>query len=134
MGPLETDTFLSLLLIRALSDQFPNPAVAVMSGLADASPLQPCTSTHIIQRIQYEAVSKNLLDTRPHDAVPTQTALVAQSTRPLSTAGSSRPPDKCSNCKLTGHTLPYCNKPGGGMAGKMLDECRAKQKADRAAS
>ena len=137
MGPLDTDTFLSLLLIRALSDHFPNLAVAITSRLADVSPSQPYSSTHIIQRIQYEAVSENPLDARPHDAVPTHTALVAQSNRlssSTSSTGSSRPPEKCSNCKLTGHALPYCNKPGGGMAGKSLEECRAKRKADRAAS
>ena len=49
MGPLETDTFLSLLLIHTLSDQFPNLAAAVTSRLADASPSQPYTSMHIIQ-------------------------------------------------------------------------------------
>ena len=61
-------------------------------------------------------------------------ALVAQSNRTSSSANLSRAPDKCSNRKLSGHTLPYCNKPGGRMAGKSLEDCRAKRKADRAAS
>lgn len=43
-----------------------------------------------------------------------------------------RPALFCTACKGTTHTAQYCVSPGGGMAGKTIDESRAQRAADRA--
>src|SRR6266851_4248455 len=45
----------------------------------------------------------------------------------LATMHRDKPPHLCSNCKKEGHLATYCIQPGGGMAGKSLDEARTAQ-------
>src|SRR6266851_1933248 len=50
----------------------------------------------------------------------------------LATMHRDKPPHLCSNCKKDGHLASYCIQPGGGMAGKTLDEaCTAQRNARR---
>ena len=37
----------------------------------------------------------------------------------------------CSNCKRPGHTAPWCICPGGGMAGKMIEESKEARRKDK---
>ena len=123
MGAPSPDLFLSLLLVRALRKNYPVLYRDIDNSIAAATKQFPFTSNSIINRIAREQAD-------PKE--PTSSTSQSSSAEAHVAQTSSRPRPKCPNpkCGREGHTLPYCIREGGGMAGKTVAEARAKQRDD----
>lgn len=120
MGAPSPDIFLSLLLVQALKKNYPVLYRDVDNLIAMATKQSPFSSAAIINRIAREQTDPK----EPDSSVPTAEVHVAQS--------NSKPRPRCTNknCGREGHTLPYCVKEGGGMAGMTVAEAHTKQRED----
>ena len=123
MGAPSPEVFLSLLLVRALWKNYPVLYRDIDNSIAASTKQFPFTSDSIISRIAREQADPKEPSLSSSQSSTTE-AHVAQS--------SSQPKPKClnTNCGREGHTLPYCIREGGGMAGKTVAEAQAKQCED----
>ena len=110
MGAPSAEIFLPLLLVHALKQNYPVLYWDIDNSLASAMKQSPFPSSAIINRIAREQIDPKELDT----SAPATEVHVAQA------SSKSRPCCPNPNCGCEGHTLPYCVKEGGGMAGKKL--------------
>jgi hypothetical protein len=79
----------------------------------------------IMRRLQlYESENQKDLPQSldPHISM----ANIASTSRTNSNASCTQSCEKCSNCRRTGHSTPYCVQPGGGCAGWTVEEASAK--------
>ena len=123
MGAPSAEVFLSLLLVRALKKHYPVLYRDIDNSLASATKHSPFPSSAIINCIAREQIDLK----EPDTSTPVTEAHIVQS------SSKSRPRCPNPNCGWEGHTLPYCVKEGGGMAGKTVSEARAKHKEDQKA-
>ena len=123
MGTPSPEVFLSLLLVHALGKNYPVLYHDIDNSIAAATKQFPFGSDSIISRIACKQTDPKEPSLSSSHSAPAE-AHVAQS--------STRPKLKCmnSNCGREGHTLPYCIKEGGGMAGKTIADTRVKQHED----
>ena len=122
MGAPSPEVFLSLLLVRALRKNYPVLYRDIDNSIAASMKQYPFTSDLIISHIACEQ----------NDPKEPSLSSSQSSSAEAHIAQSSRPKPKCTNtnCGREGHTLPYCVKEGGGMAGKSVADARAKQRKD----
>jgi len=122
MGAPTSDSFLVILMLLALSpSDFRGVRDAAISGLASASASSPYTAGHIRSRLDLE---QQVINAETACSCPTGEALAAK-------LDSSRTTAFCTNCKRPKHTADYCVRPGGGLAGKSVDEAMAIQREKR---
>lgn len=107
-GDLTCDVITSLVFLRGM-EALPNLQSVVNHNLCMATPSTPYRPTDIVRLLENE---QRLRDSGKSAAT---TVLVARASPSVVT---------CSNCKRNGHTAEYCVSPGGGMAGKSIDESR----------
>jgi hypothetical protein len=116
MGPIDLDHIKIILLLNAFGDRWEHIQSSLWSSLD--SPNFGVNS--ILRRLDQE---DSRARSRAAQSGDTATALAA--------VCKDKPPRICSNCQKEGHIANFCIKPGGGMAGKTLDEARTAQRNAR---
>ena len=117
MGKIEGDQLLTIIIVNALGKYY-SPLQSTIHGLTDDAGF---TSLVAFKRIETEAA---LEDRRAELGIQNPSmALVAANTKGKSAEII------CSNCKCPHHSIEFCVRPGGGMAGRSTDEAKAAQRA-----
>ena len=117
MGSIDPDKMFTVFLTNALGDQFGHLQPSFLS-MADDSKF---SSDILIERLESEGV---LMQRRMAQEMPANT-------HPLSPFPAVKYKQKfiCSNCKRPNHTVDFCIRRGGKMAGRSLEEARTAQRA-----
>lgn len=115
MGTFTVDLFRCIAIINSLKD-FPHIHSSILRDLRMSTKEKPYTSKDIRHYLE----SKQTLHTVSEK--PSHTSDIALATRTSNTRSSNIP--TCSNCKHQGHSNQYCISPGGGMAGKTIQESK----------
>ena len=119
MGPLTLDVVTSLYILNSLTT-FPHLHTTINHNISSSTKDAPYTATAILQLLENE---QRLLDADQSSTASTSIALIAKNVPRL----------LCSNCKRTTHTVEYCVAPGGGMAGKLIEESKQAKRDTREA-
>jgi hypothetical protein len=115
MGILDNNKLLSVILVNCLDRHFPQ-LQSEIHGMTDNTTY---SSVDTVKRIHTEA---NLRKRRAEMGSPTHAvALAATSTN------GKEAPVVCSNCKWLHHTIDFCVKRGGKMAGRSVEDAKAAQ-------
>jgi hypothetical protein len=122
MGDIKADLLCSIALLNSLSDHFPHARSIISRDISNSTEKSPYTSNDIRRFLENE---QSLIE---NDQRAEHKSSIALMTRPHAQKMSS--PFLCSNpaCKKTGHTVEFCIKQGGGMAGKSIEESKAARK------
>jgi hypothetical protein len=113
MGNISKDLLKCIALLGSLGNDFGNVRSIITRDISSSTDTAPFTSTQL--RV-YLDNKQNLINS---DKV-TPSESIALSAQQLSKSTSAT----CSNCKRNFHEAEYCIRPGGGMAGKTLDESK----------
>ncbi|KAF8806708.1 hypothetical protein BYT27DRAFT_7028518, partial [Phlegmacium glaucopus] len=119
-GGLSKDTLICIALLSALSDGHDHLRAIIQRDLQNATIDRPFLPHHIASYIASD--TQLLLGDASRANAPSGSSTIALTARPASKA---QEPVICSNCGKEHHTDPYCILPGGGMAGKTIEESRA---------
>lgn len=119
MGDLTADLFCCIAIINSLED-FPHLCSSILRNLRASTKDKEYTSKDISHYLESEQTLHAAAEKPP------STSDIALSAC-TSNARSSNVPT-CSNCKCLGHSNQYCISPGGGMAGKSIQESKCAQK------
>ncbi|KAF8814734.1 hypothetical protein BYT27DRAFT_7081851 [Phlegmacium glaucopus] len=125
-GGLSKDTLICIALLSALSDGHDHLRAIIQRDLQNATIDRPFLPHHIASYIASD--TQLLLGDASRANAPSGSSTIALTARPASKA---QEPVICSNCGKEHHTDPYCILPGGGMAGKTIEESRAARRRDR---
>ncbi|KAF8221466.1 hypothetical protein L208DRAFT_1531995 [Tricholoma matsutake] len=122
MGDIKADLLCCIALLNSLSDNFPHACSIISRDIAASTAASSYGSKDIHLFLENE---QSLLKNDQRNDSRSPVALTARTKPPK----SSNVPT-CGNpvCKRTGHTMEYCIKPGGGMAGKTIEESKAARK------
>ncbi|KAK0225727.1 hypothetical protein IW262DRAFT_1456836 [Armillaria fumosa] len=113
------DDFLCIVIVQALTPNFPDHHLAVVCELAASTPIHPCTSTQLVKILE--------LDTKFMANISSSFALATQhSCAPVK--------EVCTVCHRSTHSAPYCIHPGGGMASQTIQAARTKHLTDQGKS
>ena len=121
MGMITLDLLHCITLLNSLTD-FPSVHSHVLYNISAAPNDKPYTSRQIRNYLE----GKQALLDNDRSLTIDSVALAAC----MMNVTKSTPPT-CANCKKKGHSMTYCISPGGGMAGKLLDESKEAQRKDR---
>jgi hypothetical protein len=114
MGPVDFDQLKIIFLINAFGDWFDT----VQSSILSAMDSPTFSANTILRRFnQEDSINRARVAQGSHNSM----ALLATC--------RDKPPRICSNCKKEGHLAEYCIQPGGGLAGKTIEEARNAQRA-----
>ena len=116
MGKIDEDKLFTIIILNALGIHFPQLQSAIHSMTEDAN----FNSGIAMRRIDTEA---DLEERRAELGIQSSVFALTTSSKPKGADVI------CSNCKRLHHTIEYCVRPGGGMAGKTMDEAKAAQRA-----
>lgn len=131
IGTIDRDLLKCITLLNSINDKsFESVQMQISHGLADSTKDRPYTSSDARKLFQTIDSLATLLR-------PANTALVTTSAK--STAGTHNHGPGYPCCELClglglscqGHTKAWCIRPGGGMAGKIIEESKAARKAAR---
>jgi transposase InsO family protein len=116
MGPLDSDKLLSIILINCLARHFPQ----LQSEIQGMTNNPTYTSADAVRRIRTE------IDLRKRN---TEMGSPAPAVALAATSSNRRDPTVvCSNCKKLYHTINFCIKKGGKMAGRTIEDAQAAQR------
>ena len=115
MGDFTTDLFHCIAIINSLKD-FPHIRSSILHHLRASRKEKEYTSKDIRHYLESEQTLHAATDKS------SSTSDIALSARTSHTKSPHIP--TCSNCKRTCHTNHYCISPGGGMAGKTIQESK----------
>jgi transposase InsO family protein len=125
-GGITRDSVAGVAILMALAaGGHDHTCMIIQRDLQDATTDKPYESDRMIKYVEQDL--QLLL------GVQSNTASSANAIALAATMGNSSSPHICSNCKRTGHLVPYCVREGGGMAGKSIAESRAQRVADNEA-
>ena len=110
-------------LLSGLTD-FPHCRSIISHDITSSTKSNPITSVQLLKYLEQEQA---LLDS-DSKRLPTQDHIA------LSAHPKPGPAVICSNCKRSGHTVTYCISPGGGIAGKTIEDSKQAQRCERDAS
>ncbi|KAF8223051.1 hypothetical protein L208DRAFT_1153187, partial [Tricholoma matsutake] len=116
MGDIQADLLCCIALLNSLSDNFPHARSIISWDIAASSLSAPYGSKDIKLFLENE---QSLLENDQHGGSKNHATFTAQS---KSSKLPNAPICTNANCGKLGHTKQYCIKPGGGMAGKSLEE------------
>jgi phosphohistidine phosphatase SixA len=117
MGDIDNEKLHSVLIINALGDQFSTLQSAIQAMTEEPG----YTPDKLIRRIRAEqALHRNRARVGLQTAGATALAATTSSSRDRNVV--------CSNCKRANHTIDFCIRPGGKMAGQTIEEARAAQR------
>src|SRR5277367_1841370 len=116
MGDIKPDLLCCIVLLNSLSKHFPHARSIISRDIAASTDALPYTSMKIRQFLENE---QSLLENNVRNDFRSPITLTAR-TRPTKPSSGL----VCSNsaCGKMGHTIEWCIKQGGGMAGKTLTE------------
>jgi hypothetical protein len=117
MGPIDADKIFLWLIVNSLGRHHPQLQSLIHSMTDDPS----FTRNAALKRIDSEATLAQRC--AELGISPSSVALVSSS------MNAKNSPIVCSNCKKPHHTIDFCIKPGGKMAGRSIDEAKAAQRA-----
>jgi hypothetical protein len=117
MGPIDEDKIFLILIINSLGPHHPQ-LQSLIHGMTDDPNF---TGNAALKRVDTEAA---LVQRRAELGTDSPSVALA-----ASTTNAKSPPVICSNCKKPHHTIDFCIKPGGKMAGRSIDDARAAQRA-----
>ncbi len=120
MGKIDEDHLFLFVIINALGRHYPQ----LQSEIHKATDDPNFNSNAALRRIETEAA---LTERRAEVGVGSSTVALVGTTR--SNDNANTPSVICSNCKHPHHTIEFCIKKGGKMAGRTLDEAKAAQRA-----
>jgi len=124
MGDVTADVFKSILALNYFRD-FPDTQFALQDRMQVATVAAPFTITDLRRFVEDK---QRLIDANKASGISTPTlALAARSGH----SNKSHESVICSNCKRPNHIVPYCTRPGGGMAGKTIQEAQEARRRDR---
>ena len=113
MGNISCDLMTCITLLSDLTD-FPHCRSIISRDITSSIKSNPITSVQLLKYLEQEQA---LLDS-DSKRLPTQDHIT------LSAHPKPGPAVICSNCKRSGHTITYCISPGGGMAGKTIEDSK----------
>jgi hypothetical protein len=118
MGDIKADLLCSIAILHSLSHHFPHARSIISCNISNSSLTSPYTSTDIRQFLENE---QSLIKNDQHSENRSSIVLTAHTKAPRMSS-----PLLCSNpvCKKTGHTIEFCIKQGGGMAGKTIEDSK----------
>ena len=122
MGDFTVDLFRCIAIINSLKD-FPHICSSILHDLRTSTKDKEYTSKDIRHYLESE---QTLHAVTEKSTTTSDIALAART----SNAKSFNVPT-CSNCKHQGHSNQYCISPGGGMAGKTIQESKDARHKDR---
>jgi len=125
-GGLSKDAFSCIVLLTMLGDGHEHTRAIILRDMQAATTDKPFLPRHIFSYLDSD--TQLLLGTTATSTSATAIALAAK-TPPRNRVSTVT----CGNCKKPGHTDPYCISPGGGMAGKTIEESKTARKRDREA-
>ena len=122
MGDIKANLLCCIALLNSLSDNFPHARSIISCDIAASTATSLYGSKDIHLFLENE---QSLLENDQRNDSHSPVALTAR----VKPSKSSNVPT-CGNqvCKRTGHMMEYCIKPGGGMAGKTIEESKAARK------
>lgn len=133
IGAIDKDLLKCIALLNSINDKsFESLQTQVSRGLSDATVSSPYTSSQIRKLFQTVDSLSTLTKT-----TSTDTALTARDSKPSTHPHNHGPGFPCCEIcyalRLTcrGHTKEWCIRPGGGMAGKTIEESRTARLAAR---
>ena len=122
-GGINKDTFICIIALQALGTGLDHSRAIVQRDMSSSSSSSPYTPDNLIMFMEQEY--QMLMGEKQCNSKVDAIALAAQSSAKGKTALT------CSNCKRSGHTAPWCIRPGGGMAGKMIEESKEARRKDK---
>jgi hypothetical protein len=123
-GGITRDSVAGVAILMALAaGGHEHTCMIIQRDLQDATADKPYESDRMIKYVEQDL--QLLLGTQ--NSASTATAIA------LATTNNQLNVHICSNCKKTGHLVPYCISDGGGMAGRTIAESRAQRIADNEA-
>jgi Reverse transcriptase (RNA-dependent DNA polymerase)/GAG-pre-integrase domain len=122
-GGIDKETFVCILALQAFGAGLEHSRAIIQRDMRAATTSSPYTSENLIKFMEqeYQMLQGDL---QRDGKTETTVALTAQTTK-------GRNSIICINCKRPGHTEPYCVHPGGGMAGKTIEESKAARRKDK---
>ncbi|KAF8218472.1 hypothetical protein L208DRAFT_1064996, partial [Tricholoma matsutake] len=123
IGDIKADLLCCIALLNSLSEHFPHAHSIISHDIMASTDTSPYTSMKIHQFLENE---QSLLE---NDARNNFCPFVTPTAHTKLTRPSNRLICSNSTCGKPGHTIKYCIKPGGGMAGKTLTESIAARRA-----
>ena len=118
MGDISKDLLKCIALLSSLGSEFAHLRSIITRDISAATSSKPFTS---IQLRTYLNGEQSLLDSDNKRANVDSIALPAHVKNVI----------VCTNCKRNGHVTTYCISPGGGMAGRSIDESKQARRHDR---
>lgn len=118
MGTFMADLFRCIAIINSLED-FPHIRSSILHDLRTSTKEKEYTSKEIRHYLESEETLHSV----------TKSLSLSDITLTPHTKSPNIP--TCSNCKCQGHSNQYCISPGGGMAGKMIQESKDAHYKDR---
>ena len=122
-GGIDKNTFICIVALQALGVGLDHSRAIIQRDMSSSSPSSPYTPDHFIKFMEQEY--QMLMGEKQRGTNSDAIALAAQG----SAKGKQMP--TCSNCKRPGHSAQWCIRPGGGMAGKTIEESKDARRKDR---
>ena len=122
-GGIDKDTFICIVALQALGTGLDYSRAIIQRDMSSASPSSPYNPDHLIKFLEQEY--QMLMGEKQCNIKGDAIALAAQS------SSKGKQTLTCSNCKRSGHTAPWCIRPGGGMAGKTIEESKEARRKEK---
>ena len=122
-GGIDKNTFICIVALQAMGTGLDHSRAIVQRDMSSASSSSPYTPDHLIKFLEQEY--QMLMGEKQRNSKGDAIALAAQS------SSKGKQALTCSNCKRSGHTVPWCIRPGGGMAGKTIEESKEARRKDK---
>ena len=122
-GGIDKDTFICIVSLQAFGTGLDHSRAIVQRDMSSSSPSSPYTPDNLIRFMEQEY--QMLMGEKQRGTKSDALALTAQS------SSKGKQALTCSNCKRPGHIAQWCIRPGGGMAGKTIDESKEARRKEK---
>jgi len=122
-GGIDKNTFICIVVLQALGSGLDHSRAIIQRDMSSASSSSPYTVDHLLRFLEQEY--QMLLGDKQRGAKTDAIALAAQ------VSSKGKQPITCSNCKRNGHVATWCIRPGGGMAGKTIEESKEARRKEK---
>ena len=122
-GGINKETFICIVALQALGTGLDHSRAIIQRDMSSSLPSSPYTPDKLIKFMEQEY--HMLMGDKQRGAKGDAIALAAQASL------KGKQIVTCSNCKRTGHIAQWCIRPGGGMAGKTIEESKEARRKDK---
>jgi Reverse transcriptase (RNA-dependent DNA polymerase)/GAG-pre-integrase domain/gag-polypeptide of LTR copia-type len=123
-GGINKETFTCILALQSLGAGLEHSRAIIQRDMRAATASSPYTADNLIKFMEQE-YQMLVGDLQREGKTGDTVALTVQNN------SKGRIEIICVNCKRKGHTHPYCVHPGGGMAGKTIEESKEARRKDK---